>query len=215
MGRALSMRQRRLLDDVLPRLAVPEGGSLNPNRLFHAAREVRLEIGFGTGEHLAHQVLAHPDIGFIGCEPFIAGVAALLARLGPSPPRNVLVYPDDARTLLARTRPGAFAAIVLLFPDPWPKLRHRKRRFINRTSLDLVAAALAPGGWFHVATDDPDYAVQILAEVPRHGAFAWAAESAAAWRRPSDAGPLSRCEVKARAAGRPAIYLAFRRQFSP
>jgi tRNA (guanine-N7-)-methyltransferase len=195
---------------VLPRIAVPDG-PLDPRTLFPSAREVWLEIGFGAGEHLAHQAARNPDIGLIGCEPYIAGVAACLARIVDAGLGNVRIHADDARALLPRLTPASLARIDLLFPDPWPKPRHRKRRLVDRANLDLIARCLAPGGLFRFATDDPDYAARTLALASRHGAFAWEAAGPADWRRPADAGPLSRCEAKAGSAGRPTVYLAFRR----
>lgn len=150
-------------------------------------------------------------MGFIGCEPYIAGVAALLARLETRGLGNVRVYPDDARHVLARLGPRSLARVDLLFPDPWPKSRHHKRRFVGRANLDLVARALVPGGTVRVASDDTDYVGAALATILGHRAFAWDAQACADWRRPADAGPLSRCEAKAARAGRPTAYLTFRR----
>ncbi len=211
-GRPLSPRQRELLTGFLPTIALPGDDPFDPAGLFAGARALWLEVGFGTGEHLAHQAATHPEIGFIGCEPYVSGVAALLGRLERAGLGNVRVYPDDARHVLVRLVPGSLARVDLLFPDPWPKLRHHKRRFVGRANLDVVARALRPGGLFRFASDDADYAAAALAEILGHGAFAWDARGAADWRRPADAGPLSRCEAKAAAAGRPAIYLTFRRR---
>jgi tRNA (guanine-N7-)-methyltransferase len=199
---------------VLPRLAIalPAAPPLDPATLFGAAqRRYWLEIGFGAGEHLAWQAIHHPDIGLIGCEPFVNGVAAALARIETAGIANVRLWPEPAAPLLDVLADGALARAFVLFPDPWPKARHHKRRFIQRANLDRLARLLAPGGELRIATDDPDYRRWILAQVLDHGGFEWLARRPADWReRPPD-WPATRYEEKARAAGRTPAFFWVRR----
>ena len=188
-------------------------GPLEPAALFDPRpAEVWLEVGFGAGEHLAHQAARHPHVGLIGAEPYVNGVARLLARIADAGLANVRIHPDDARPLLARLAEGSLARVFVLFPDPWPKARHRKRRLVTPEGLDVFARLLADGGTMHVASDHAPYLADALAAGLAHPAFAWRAERAADWARPADAGPLSRCEAKAAKAGRPAAYLTFVRR---
>ncbi len=200
---------------MLPRLAVrlPATPPLDPTTLFGPApRACWLEIGFGAGEHLVWQASHHPEIGLIGCEPFVNGVATALARLEASGLGNVRLWPEPAAPLLDALADASLARVFVLFPDPWPKLRHHKRRFIQRANLDRLARLLVDGGELRVATDDPDYRRWILAEILGHGGFAWLARRPADWRdRPGD-WPPTRYEAKARAAGRPPVYLRFARR---
>ena len=211
-GRKLSENRSRTLGSGLARWAValpPGDAPLDWRALF--ARPVEalwLEIGFGGGEHLAAQAAANPAVGFIGCEPFVDGVAALCARLAAAGADNVRIWPDDARALIARLPDGGVARAFILFPDPWPKARHHKRRLIQAELLDLLARVLAPGAELRVATDDADYLEHILAAFAAHRAFAL--PEGARGGRPADA-PETRYEAKARAAGRVGTYLRYRR----
>jgi tRNA (guanine-N7-)-methyltransferase len=176
------------------------------------AARVELEIGFGAGEHLLAQAAAHPDTGFIGCEPFVNGVARLLAGVDRLGLRNVRVWGDDARLLLDRLKPASIARIFVLFPDPWPKKRHHKRRIIAPDVLAAMERALVEGGEVRVATDDRDYLARILEQFCRRGTFEWLARRPADWRvRPAD-WPQTRYESKALAAGRSCAFLRFRRR---
>lgn len=167
-----------------------------------------LEVGFGGGEHLTAQAKIHPDTGFIGCEPFENGVAKLLTRVREHGLTNVRVRPDDAREVLERPD-ASLSVIFVLFPDPWPKFRHHKRRFIQLRSLDDIARVLKPGGELRVATDHPDYAQWTLMHLVRDARFSWGAQRAADWRvRPAD-WVGTRYEQKALAAGRSCVYLRF------
>lgn len=207
-GRPLSAFQQSLLDDVMPALRVP-AGPLDPAELFPGARGLALEVGFGGGEHLAAQAQAHPAIGFIGCEPFDNGVAKLLTRIKADGLANVRVHPDDARDVLARLPDGSVDRVFVLFPDPWPKLRHHKRRFIQVATLDALARVLKAGGELRLATDHMDYAQWALMHLMRDLRFIWAAQRAADWRvRPAD-WVETRYEQKALKAGRKCVYLRF------
>lgn len=207
-GRPLSAHQFELVRDVLPNVSLPDG-AIDLEALFPKAKSFALEVGFGSGEHLAAQALKHPERGFIGCEPFANGVAKLLAQVDASSLTNVRIHSNDARDVLERLPPGRLSAMYVLFPDPWPKIRHHKRRFIQPKVLDQIARLIQPGGELRVATDHPDYAHWALAHLIRDERFFWEAECAADWRvRPAD-WVATRYEQKALNAGRSCIYLRF------
>jgi tRNA (guanine-N7-)-methyltransferase len=193
------------LATLLPRLgfAVPAEGTLDPRGLFEApVQAVWVEIGFGGGEHLLAQATAHPEVGLIGVEPFLGGVARLLAEAGARGLGNVRVLVDDARLLLAALPDASIGRLFVLFPDPWPKLRHHKRRIVNPATLALMARVLAPHAELRLATDDPDYAAAMeaaLAGEPRL-TFSRLPERPADW-------PGTRYEAKALAAGRAPVWL--------
>ena len=171
-----------------------------------------LEIGFGAGEHLAWQAQAHPDIGFIGCEPFINGVARMLSDIDRAALDNIRLFRDDARLLLAALPEASIDRAFILFPDPWRKTRHHKRRIIAPTTLPLLARVLADGAELRVATDDPGYKSWILQHVRASADFEWMAQSPGDWRsRPAD-WPATRYEAKAGVAGRTPSFYLFRRR---
>jgi tRNA (guanine-N7-)-methyltransferase len=174
-------------------------------------RAVWLEIGFGGGEHLATLAAARPEVGFIGVEPFINGVARLLSLADAARLRNVRLLVDDARLLLRVLPRASVERVFVLFPDPWPKLRQQKRRIVNPATAAELARIVAPGGEVRLATDDPDYGRSMLWTMLGDGRFAWLAERKADWQeRPAD-WPPTRYEQKALAAGRSAVYLRFER----
>jgi tRNA (guanine-N7-)-methyltransferase len=217
-GKPLKAGRQGLLETLLPalRIARPEA-PLDPARLFPTApRAVRLEIGFGSGEHLAAQAAANPDVGFIGCEVFLNGVASLLRHIDAGRLANVRIFDDDARFLLPMIPANSLERISLLFPDPWPKARHAKRRFVNTAMLDTCARLLVPGGELRVASDDPGYIRWTLAHASLHPAFRWLAAGPDDWRvRPSDS-VATRYEGKAIMAGRRPMFLNFaKRAASP
>jgi len=213
-GRPLHRGQQALVDTLLPRLAVtlPAAGVLDPSALFDPRpEEVWLEIGFGSGEHLAVQAAAHPAIGLIGCEVFENGIAKLLADVQRRALANVRILTDDARLLIAALPPASIGRVFILFPDPWPKQRHHKRRIVAEETLDALAAIMTDGAELRLATDDLDYLAWMLARVPVHPAFAWLADRPSDWRiRPAD-WPATRYEAKAIAAGRQPYFLRLRR----
>lgn len=179
--------------------------------LFPGARDFAFEVGFGGGEHLVAQARLNPSTGFIGCEPFENGVAKLLAQVRAHGVSNVRVYMDDALSVLRRLPDACLSRVFLLFPDPWPKFRHHKRRFIQPRSLEVIARVLGRGGELRVATDHSDYAQWVLMHVLADHHFTWQASTAADWRdRPLDWVP-TRYEQKALASGRPCVYLRFLR----
>lgn len=217
IGKTLKPSQQRYLDEDLARLAVGSvGWEENPNReeLDLAARfggkPVWLEIGFGGGEHLAHQATANPDVGIIGCEPYINGVAMLLGKLRRAGVDNVAVHPGDARDLFDVLPDASIARAFLLYPDPWPKSRHHRRRFVTPEHLEPLAKAMQPGAILRVATDIPDYVRQTMLEVPKAG-FSWTAEGPDDWRQPWDDWISTRYEQKALREGRVPHYMTFRR----
>ena len=209
-GKRLRDAQSDRLGRILPRLRIEADGAgpIDPRSLFDRPVErIVLEIGFGGGEHLAACAAAERTAGFIGVEPFVNGMAKLFAAVETERLDNVRVFDDDATLLLPRLPPGSVDAVFLLFPDPWPKRRQRKRRFVSDENLGLIARALRPGGEFRFATDIDDYAGWTLARVLRSPDFAWRPERADEWRRPWDGWPGTRYEAKAAAAGRGASYL--------
>ena len=214
-GPKLRPGAKELLERLLPRVsfAVVAGQPLDPRSLFPTPpKEVWLEIGFGGGEHLAAQAAAHPDIGLLGVEPFINGVAKLLRLLEQQGLDNVRVLMDDARLLLAALPDASLARAFVLFPDPWPKLRHHKRRIVNTATMGKFARVLAPDAELRLATDDPDYARWMLAAGLAEKRLVWTAERAADWREPPPGWVTTRYEAKARNAGRRPVFLTFRRR---
>ncbi|MGP1394066.1 MAG: tRNA (guanosine(46)-N7)-methyltransferase TrmB [Inquilinaceae bacterium] len=215
-GRKLRPGRVDLLDRTLPALAVPlpePPAMLDPADLFpKAPRAVWLEIGFGGGEHLAAQAERHPDVGIIGCEPFINGVASLLRDIDRRGLTNIRIHPGDARPVVDALPDAAIDRCFVLFPDPWPKVRHHKRRLINADSLTALARVLSDGAELRLASDDPGLVDWMLAETRRHGAFAWTAGGPQDWRRRPDDWPATRYEAKALAAGRTPAYLTFLRR---
>jgi tRNA (guanine-N7-)-methyltransferase len=177
----------------------------------HSPEDIFLEIGFGGGEHLAAQAAAHPDAGFIGCEPFINGMAKALALIEARSLANIRLHFGDASDLLAWLPAASLARVDLLYPDPWPKRRHWKRRFVQEARIAELARVLRPGGVFRFATDWPDYAAWTLERLMRAPLFAWTAERADDWRAPWPGFSRTRYEGKAIEAGRAPCYLVFRR----
>ncbi|HVA35551.1 MAG TPA: tRNA (guanosine(46)-N7)-methyltransferase TrmB [Stellaceae bacterium] len=203
-GRKLRAGRRALMDRLLPqlRIVLPATDPLDPQALFPLATDLWLEIGFGAGEHLAAQARAHPAIGFLGAEVFENGVAKLVATIGGEQLANIRLFIDDARLLLARLPDRSLGRAFILFPDPWPKERHKKRRIVAAATLDQLARTLRPGAELRLATDDPDYAEWMAAAIAAHPAFVEVARGDGDWpSRPAD-WPATRYEQKAVAAGR-------------
>jgi tRNA (guanine-N7-)-methyltransferase len=209
----LSASQASLLETLLPGLALDlrtqpaDLGSLYPDPI----QEVRLEIGFGGGEYMLGEAQAHPRIGFIGVEPFINGMAKALTAIAARKLSNVRLHHGEATEVLAWLPPASLARIDILYPDPWPKRRHWKRRFIQVDSIAAIARILQPGGELRFATDIPDYAAWTLRHMLATREFAWTAERADDWRRPWAGFSGTRYEAKARREGRCGCYLIFRR----
>jgi len=216
-GKTLKPRQANLMETLFPGVSISLGSAaIDPRSLFEEVDEVWLEVGFGGGEHLVHHAVRHPRVGFLGCEPFINGVAKLVAEIDERALANVRILADDARFLLERLTPASLSRVSILYPDPWPKKRHNKRRFVNEETLGLLATALRPGGELRFASDIPDYIAWTLAHIAKFNrqngeAFCWTAEKAADWRTPYEDWPGTRYEAKAIREGRIPAYLAFRR----
>ncbi len=211
-GHRLSPRRQRLIDELLPGLR-PDLGAPCPDPLtdlFDAdVSEVWLEVGFGAGEHLLWQARANPEAGIIGCEPFVNGVAALLGALSDSDPGNVRVWDGDARDVLGWLGDNSLSRVFVLHPDPWPKARHHKRRFICADILAELARVMKPGAELRIATDIGDYVRSSLEAVRVEGSFEWLAETPSDWRERPDDWPQTRYERKAHKEGRKAAYLRF------
>ena len=188
----------------------PSRKTLDLKRMFDG-RDVWLEIGFGGGEHLVHQALQNPDVGIIGCEPFLNGVAMLLGKIRESGVRNLRIYPGDVRNMFDILPPASIDRSFLLYPDPWPKKRHHRRRFVTPEYLQPLAGVIKHGAMFRVATDIPDYVRQTLEQVPQHG-FDWLADTPADWRQPWSDWVSTRYEQKALREDRVPHYLSFRRR---
>ena len=171
----------------------------------------RLEIGFGGGEHLLKRALENPGTGFIGCEPFVNGMAKLVMEIDRLQIRNIRVYDNDATKLLKRLPPGSLKAIDLLYPDPWPKRRQRKRRFVSEEALALFAAVLEPQGMFRFASDIDDYVGWTVSRVLASPDFIWPAMGADDWLTPYEGWTRTRYEAKAISEGRVPSYLTFLR----
>ncbi len=202
------------MESLLPKLAIDldapppaKLGDLFPN----SPDVVRLEIGFGGGEHMVTEAMQHRCVGFIGAEPFVNGMAKALAAIDACQPGNIRLHLGDAAQLLAWLPSGALARVDLIYPDPWPKRRHWKRRFVQDQSIAEISRLLRPGGEFRFATDVPDYAAWTLEHMMRSPDFMWTAERADDWRKPWPGFSGTRYEAKAKRAGSVSCYLTFRR----
>jgi tRNA (guanine-N7-)-methyltransferase len=228
-GKKLRAGQQSLLETLLPTIAValPAEPSISPEgvvgesvhkidlaALFGGtlpAGGVWLEVGFGAGEHLVWQAEHNPKVGLIGCEPYINGVAKCLAHIVRTGIGNVRLFTDDARFVMAALPPRSLDRAFVLFPDPWPKSRHRKRRFVQRDNLDVLARLMKPGAELRLATDDPSYLPWMIEHACVHPSFEWLAERPADWRgRPAD-WPPTRYEQKMLAGHKP-VFLRLRRR---
>lgn len=211
-GRKLSPRQQHLFDDVLPRLTIDLA---QPSAAIGQGRETWLEIGFGGGEHLIWQAVHHPDVMLLGCEPFEDGVVKVLTAIEERKLGNIRLRADDVRPLLRVLPPQSIDRAFVLFPDPWPKRKHVKRRLVSKPLLDLLARILRPGAELRIATDIGDYARTMLIALMAHPGFIWTAARPGDWRvRPAD-WPETRYEQKALREGRRGYFLRFQRAGCP
>ena len=217
-GKSLRKSQKVYIDQDLAALSPgkvdwdvnPEREAIDLKGLF-GDRPLWLEIGFGGGEHMVHQAARNPGTGFIGCEPYINGVAMLLGKIRDEGCENIRIHPGDVRDLFDVLPEKSVDRAFLLYPDPWPKKRHHRRRFVTPEHLEPLAQVLKPGAIFRVATDIPDYVRQTLQQVPKHG-FEWLAEGPTDWREPWEDWLSTRYEQKALREGRVPHYLTFRRE---
>ncbi|MEM8772191.1 MAG: tRNA (guanosine(46)-N7)-methyltransferase TrmB [Pseudomonadota bacterium] len=213
IDKPLRARPARLMDELLPAVATPgpAEGPVDLSSLFPKSKEIWLEVGFGGGEHLSQQARANPDIGMIGAEPFVNGVAKMLTQIEEYSLENIRICFGDARPLMEALPTASLSRVFVLHPDPWPKKRHFKRRMISPWFFAEAARLICPGGLLRVASDIPDYIRWTLMHARRAPDFRWKAECAADWtERPSD-WPQTRYEAKAIREGRPPVYLEFER----
>ena len=211
-GHKLRKGQAELVETLLPAIAVPAERELTSERLFGDHRPLHLEIGFGGGEHLACRADLLPDHGFIGCEPFLNGVATMLGLVRDQRLANVRIHMGDALDVLRRLPDRSLTMVYLLHPDPWPKARHAKRRMMNDGPLGLMAAKMKPGGEFRVATDDPTYLNWSLMIMQRHTAeFEWVVKEPGEWLGYPSGWPETRYAAKARREGRTPHQFRYRR----
>ena len=211
-GHKLRQGQSDLVETLLPAIAVPTDGDLDAVRLFGDDRPLHLEIGFGGGEHLAYRADLLPDHGFIGCEPFLNGVAQALAYIRDQRLANVRIHMGDALDVARRLPDGSLTMVYLLHPDPWPKARHAKRRMMNDGPIDLIASKLKAGGEFRVATDDPTYLDWLLMVMQRHiHQFEWLVKEPGEWLRYPSGWLETRYAAKARREGRVPHQFRYRR----
>ncbi|MZR29593.1 tRNA (guanine(46)-N(7))-methyltransferase TrmB [Sneathiella litorea] len=212
-GKPLRKGQKRLIESVLPKLAIP----LNTDRLDlpslfpEDCRSFWLEIGFGSGEHLAWQANANPEVGIIGCEPYINGVATLLGKLEEDGGQNVRLHNEAAEMLIEKLPESSIDRVFILFPDPWPKSGHNKRRFVSRSNIEALAQIMKSGAELRIGTDHTDYGTWILWHMLQSDKFAWIAESSEDWRERGADWPSTRYEMKAVEKGLRPVYYRFRR----
>jgi tRNA (guanine-N7-)-methyltransferase len=212
-GHALRAKQAALFETLLPRLALDLGtpAPADLTALFDGVDEVRVESGFGGGEHLIAQAELNPRAGFIGIEPFVNGMAKALAAIDERKLTNIRLHHGDATDVLGWLPDASLTRFDLLYPDPWPKRRHWKRRFVQDERLAHIARVLKPGGEFRFASDIPDYIGWTLARVTRSPHLIWTAEEVDDWRKPWPDLRRTRYEAKAVGEGRVPCYLTFRR----
>lgn len=211
-GRRLRPSKQGLMDELLPQLIIdlPEQ-SADLSHWFPHAKEYWLEIGFGGGEHLAHQAKLYPYAGIIGCEPFINGTAALLAQIRDRKLENIRIHPHDARPLINTFPDASLSRVFVLYADPWPKARHHKRRLVSTQFLDNLGRVMKSGAQLRLATDDVNYCAWMLEHLLAHPDFTWEATRCKDWLNPPSDWISTRYEQKALAAGRVPTYLNFRR----
>jgi len=194
-GRALKPRQADLISSLLPRLALPPG-PLHPRDLAPWAHETWLEIGFGGGEHLAGQAARNPDVLVLGAEPFVNGLGSALRHIAEGGLTNVRLHAGDARELIAALPDASLSRVFILFPDPWPKTRHQKRRLVQPDFVQEIARLLSPDGTLRIATDWADYADQCLRVITATPSLTWTAQCADDWRNPPADHISTRYELK-------------------
>jgi tRNA (guanine-N7-)-methyltransferase len=207
--RSLKPRQARLLETLAPSLALPRA-AFDPQAIMPAAAEVWLEAGFGAGEHLATQASRHPDVLLIGAEPFLNGFAAGVAHVNDQALTNVRLHHGDVRWVMAQLPEASIDRLYILFPDPWPKTRHKKRRLVEPAFIAAAARVMKPGAVMRFATDWADYADWTLERMLAAPAFRWTAEVADDWRAPPADHVATRYELKQLGDCAP-IWLEFER----
>jgi len=210
-GKKLRAGQDDLVQNLLPAIRVVPGSDVFSQFPNPQARETWLEIGFGGGEHLAAQARTHRDVNIIGCEPFVNGMAKLLAVVEQENLDNVRLWDDDVTDLLPTLPDASFDRVYILYPDPWPKRRQRKRRLVSDETLEMLARVMKPGAELRFASDIDDYIGWVLARALRSPHFRWTATRADDWRIPYEGWPGTRYEAKAIREGRVPSYLILKR----
>jgi tRNA (guanine-N7-)-methyltransferase len=210
-GHKLRQGQAELVENLLPEISVPTDGDLTASLLFGDDRPIELEVGFGRGEHMAWQAAQRPDHGFIGCEPFLDGVVGALMKVDELDLTNIRLHMGDAIEVLERLPDASLDRAWLLHPDPWPKARHAKRRFMNAGPIGLIARKMKPGGEFRFGTDHPVYVRWAMMVMGRSPDFEWLGETPTDFLVRPDDWPETRYEAKARAKGHEVWYFIFRR----
>lgn len=212
-GKKLHGGQQAIFDASLPALEIVLDGPLDPKSLFPDANKIVVEIGYGGGEHLALEAGLHPDTGYIGCEVFTGGIGKMVQTIAAKGLSNIRLFTDDALKLLMAMPDASLDAVFLLYPDPWPKTRHHKRRFVSPTTLAELARVIRPGGHFYFASDIEDYANWTLAHVLRSPDFAFETQAPGDWHTPYPDWQATRYEQKARREGRMvSFYFTFTRR---
>lgn len=206
-GHRLKPSRHNLMETLLPRLLISDSNPFTPT-----TKPLWFEIGYGSGEHLQAQAIANPGVQFIGCEPYINGVAKLLATIEEQSITNIRLYDGDARLLLEQLPDSSLERLFILFPDPWPKNRHHKRRIINEQSIPLFHQKLKPGGLLRIATDHVDYSTWILEHMVIAQGFDWQAKTPTGWQTPPAGWVTTRYQAKAIAEGRVAVFLDFHKK---
>ena len=211
-GKKLHGGQQAVYDATLPDLEIRLAGRLDPRDLFPVAEKIIVEIGYGGGEHLGLEAARHSTTGYIGCEVFTGGIGKMVQTIAAEGLSNIRLFTDDALKLLMELPDASLDEVYLLYPDPWPKTRHHKRRFVSPTTLTELARVIRPGGVFHFATDIEDYANWTLAHIVRAPQFSFAPEKPGSWHEPYPGWQPTRYEQKARREGRMvSFYLSFTR----
>ncbi len=211
-GKRLSGEQAVLVENLLPQISIRDSGELSSQNLFGDERPMHFEIGFGGGEHLAYRADMLPDHGFIGCEPYLNGVAMALPQIREKSLANVRLHMGDALEILRRVPDGSLSFVYLLHPDPWPKARHIKRRMMNDGPINMIAAKLKPGGELRFGTDHPVYLRHALMVMQCHNhQFDWLCDKAGDFQTRPSGWPETRYEAKARAQGHEVWYFRYRR----
>ena len=217
-GKKLRSHQAGLVSQTLPQLSIDCSKPVEIAALFSEERDdFRMEIGFGGAEHLVHEADRQRDIGYIGCEPFINGVAKLLSQIEDRGLTNIRLHHGDARDVLLRLPDASLSRVDVLYPDPWPKWRQRKRRFLSEQNIAEIGRVLKPGSVFRFATDIDDYAGWVLARILKSSVWTWqeAQTGMRPWQEAWDHWPGTRYEAKAFREGRKPVYLTFIKNQSP
>lgn len=209
-GKPLREASQARLDEMLPRLQIMLADKIDPAEWFEG--DVWLEIGFGKGEHLAWQAKENPGVGILGCEPFINGVSRLIDHLAEEASENVRIFQDDARLLMEALPDQSISRAFILFPDPWPKNRHHKRRIVSAGNIRVLSRILKDGAELRIATDHKDYCRWIMSHMLKSDDFDWVADGPEDWHQRSPDWPATRYESKAAEVGRKSSYLRFIRK---